>query len=199
MFLERLSKRYVNCYGEETLGSNLIKLTRDVEVIMIPDGIKTELKAGEEVILHQSLGGTYTVGTEGGYLVRISGDDADAIGKEPERLEWDVEPGDQDGLEKAVWKTLKTVFDPEIPVNIVDLGLVYEMKLKPADEHEFEVRIEMTLTAPGCGMGPVLQGDVEHRVKRIPGVARANVEVVFDPPWDRDMMSEEARLELGMY
>ena len=148
--------------------------------------------------LFQSLGGNFTVTTESGHMVRVSGEDADALGKEPPSL-GHMESGEAaEAVEKNCWEVMKTVFDPEIPVNIVDLGLVYLCQVTPLPEGGNAVQIVMTLTAPGCGMGPILQNDVEQGVKALPGVARANVEVVFDPPWSRDMMSEVAKLELGM-
>jgi len=181
-------------YGRES-----IVLQRDVSVVQIPDGTQSNLPKGHIVTLFQSLGGNYTVTTEYGHMVRIDGEDADALGKEPPFLSH-LETGDEaEAVEKNAWEVMKTVFDPEIPVNIVDLGLVYLCRVTPLPEGGNAVNIIMTLTAPGCGMGPVLQHDVEAGVKGLPGVARVNVEVVFDPPWSRDMMSEVAKLELGMF
>ncbi|QSA97621.1 putative Fe-S cluster assembly protein SufT [Methylococcus sp. EFPC2] len=180
-------------YGRES-----IVLQRDVNVVQIPDGSPTVLPQGHVVTLFQSLGGNFTVTTERGYMVRIAGADADAIGKEPPSLSH-LEPGeDAETVEKNAWEVMKTIFDPEIPVNIVDLGLVYHCKVKALPEGGHAVDVTMTLTAPGCGMGPILQHDVELAVKNLPGVAAVNVEVVFDPPWSRDMMSEIAKLQLGM-
>ena len=180
-------------YGRES-----IALRRDVDVVQIPDGTPALLPQGHIVTLFQSLGGNFTVTTESGHMVRVSGEDADALGKEPPSL-GHMESGEAaEAVEKNCWEVMKTVFDPEIPVNIVDLGLVYLCQVTPLPEGGNAVQIVMTLTAPGCGMGPILQNDVEQGVKALPGVARANVEVVFDPPWSRDMMSEVAKLELGM-
>ncbi len=180
-------------YGRES-----IVLQRDVNIVQIPDGTPSILPKGHIVTLFQSLGGNYTVTTERGYMVRISGEDADALGKEPSSLSH-LETGDAaEAVEMNAWEIMKTVFDPEIPVNIVDLGLVYLCRVNPLPEGGNAVDIIMTLTAPGCGMGPILQHDVEAGIKGLPGVARVNVEVVFDPPWSRDMMSEVAKLQLGM-
>jgi probable FeS assembly SUF system protein SufT len=180
-------------YGRES-----IVLQRDVNVVQIPEGTPGTLPAGHIVTLSQSLGGNFTVITEEGYMVRIAGQDADALGKEPPMLGNLVSGTDPETVERNVWEVLKTIYDPEIPVNIVDLGLVYHCKITPKGEGKNDVDIIMTLTAPGCGMGPVLQYDAEAAVKSLPGVDNVNVEVVFDPPWGRDMMSEVAKLQLGM-
>ena len=146
------------------------------------------------VTLTQALGGNYTV-VHNGNMVRVDGTDADALGFEPTRLEF-TPP--ENGLidESQIWEALHTVFDPEIPVDLVNLGLIYGVQL---DQDKQAVEIQMTLTAPGCGMGPVLVGDVEYRVGQVPNVKSVNVELVFDPPWQREMMSEEAQLETGMF
>lgn len=178
--------------------NNLVTISRDVVSIQIPDGNKVNLPKGTAVTIHQQLGGSYTVATELGYLVRISGQDADALGKEVEKLVLENSGTDPESVEKAVWEVLKTCFDPEIPINIVELGLVYECKVTANEAGRNDVAIKMTLTAPGCGMGPVLQSDVETKVKTLPSVDKANVEVVFDPAWDREMMSEAAKLQLGL-
>jgi probable FeS assembly SUF system protein SufT len=181
-------------YGRES-----IVLQRDVDVVQIPDGTPSLLPKGHVVTLFQSLGGNYTVTTERGHMVRIAGEDADALGKEPPSLNH-LETGDAaEAVEKNAWEVMKTVFDPEIPVNIVDLGLVYLCRVTSQPEGGNAVDIIMTLTAPGCGMGPILQHDVEAGIRGLPGVAKVNVEVVFDPPWSRDMMSEVAKLQLGMF
>jgi probable FeS assembly SUF system protein SufT len=156
---------------------------------------------GTQVRVTQSLGGTFTVVTERGYMVRIGAKDADAIGKEKvteseARMPTTVE-GPQD-IEKLVWDQLKTCYDPEIPVNIADLGLIYSCFITPLPEGGNGVEIKMTLTAPGCGMGESLKADVESKILCIPGIKAANVELVWDPPWDRSMISEAAKLELGM-
>ena len=174
-------------------------LTRNVNIVTIPDGTPDTLSKGETVILHQSLGNNYTVITGYGHMVRIAGADADALGMEPHELHTLVSETGPKAVEKNCWEVMKTVYDPEIPVNIVDLGLVYECKVTPIDEANNAVHIMMTLTAPGCGMGPVIQGDVEKCVRALPGVASVDVEVVLDPPWSREMMSEVAQLQLGLY
>lgn len=179
-------------------GSDDVTLKRDVNVITIPEGTTTTLPKDEVVTIYQSLGGNFTVMTERGQMLRIAGIDADALGREPEVLETLVEGSDAEAVEKNAWEIMKTIYDPEIPVNIVDLGLVYQCQVKPDQDAQNNVDIVMTLTAPGCGMGPVIQGDVEREVKNLPGVRSVNVEVVLDPPWSRDMMSEAAQLQLGM-
>lgn len=179
-------------------GSDDITLTRDVNVITIPDGTPSTLPKGQVVTIYQSLGGNFTIMTELGQMLRIAGIDADALGREPEMLETLVEGSDAEAVEKNAWEIMKTIYDPEIPVNIVDLGLVYQCTVTADQEAQNDVDIVMTLTAPGCGMGPVIQGDVEREVKNLPGVRNVQVEVVLDPPWSRDMMSEAAQLQLGM-
>ncbi len=186
-------------YGQ---GESIV-LQRDVEAIRVPDGAPVQLNKDEIVTIYQALGGSYTVLTEDGTMARISASDADALGKEPPSITGLKEGTDPETVKHNVWEVLKTIYDPEIPVNIVDLGLVYHVRVTPVAEGEGEaegnrVEIVMTLTAPGCGMGPVIQQDVEMAVRNLPGVKRVNVEVVFDPPWSRDMMSESARLQLGM-
>ena len=177
----------------------VITLTRDVNIVTIPDGNQSTLSKGEIVTLHQSLGSNYTVVTDYGHMVRISGNDADALGKEAHELHTLVSETNPEAVEKNCWEVMKTVYDPEIPVNIVDLGLVYECNVKPAkDGKNNDVHIIMTLTAPGCGMGPVIQGDVEKSVRALPGVASVEVEVVLDPPWSQGMMSEVAQVQLGL-
>ena len=149
----------------------------------------------------QSLGGTYTVMTSNGYLVRIAGADADALGKETavESLAGaSTTPAGPAGIEQLVWDQLRTCFDPEIPVNIVDLGLVYHCQATPVHEGGNRVEIKFTLTAPGCGMGDVLKADMERKIRQLPSVTDVDVEVVFEPPWDQEMMSEAAKLELGL-
>ncbi|MBI2900245.1 MAG: putative Fe-S cluster assembly protein SufT [Planctomycetes bacterium] len=178
----------------------LITLKRDVEAIQIPFGQRLTLPRGSEVSIHQVLGGNFTVQTDQGGLVRVDGKDADALGMEAEAAApapTAAEAPDLDRVVKAVWDRLKTCFDPEIPVDIVELGLVYECKVAP-EEGGFGVDVRMTLTAPGCGMGPILQADAEQKIRAIAGVGRVNVELVLDPPWDPGMMSEAARLQLGM-
>ena len=164
---------------------------------MVPQGDTRHAARWQHGYITQALGGSYTVFIEGN-LFRIAGKDADAIGKEPPPpLELPPNASD-DEVEKLVWQQLRTCFDPEIPINIVDLGLVYEVDLKHLDDGQREVDVKMTLTAPGCGMGDILVDDVRSKLEMIPTVAEADVELVFDPPWSRHMMSEAARLETGM-
>jgi probable FeS assembly SUF system protein SufT len=174
-------------------------LTRDVNVVTIPDGNHGTLTKDSEVIIHQALGTNYTVVTEHGHMVRVAGVDADALGKEPHKLCMLVSETDAKAVEKNCWEVMKTVYDPEIPVNIVDLGLVYHCRVTPVEDGKNNVHVMMTLTAPGCGMGPVLQNDVEKSIRALPGVESVNVEVVLDPPWGREMMSEVAQVQLGLF
>jgi len=175
-----------------------ISFSRNTEAIMIPSGEKVLVPKGAQATITQSLGGTYTLITDRGLMVRVSGVDVEAIGKTPVESA-DVKPEEltPEKLEEMVWEALKTCYDPEIPVNIVDLGLVYLCELEDAEGGK-NVKIKMTLTAPGCGMGPVLASDVKMRIENLPSVKNADVDVVFDPVWDRSMMSEAARLQLGM-
>jgi probable FeS assembly SUF system protein SufT len=170
--------------------------TRDVMASEIPAGTKFTIPAGSRVQITQSLGGSYTVMVPMGYLARIDGRDADAIGEKPEQKPT-AEATAEKPVEDLCWDQLRTCYDPEIPVNIVDLGLVYKCEVSPSDGGE-TVRVEFTLTAPGCGMGDFLRQDVQQKLLAIPGVTAASVEVVLDPPWDQSMMSDSARLQLGL-
>jgi probable FeS assembly SUF system protein SufT len=172
-------------------------LSRDVEVAAIPYGDRIPLAAGNTVYLTQSLGGSYTAITEMGYMVRIEGKDADAIGEQPQAAP-SAEELAQKPLRELAWDQLKTCYDPEIPVNIVDLGLVYECEVAPRPEGGHKLSVRFTLTAPGCGMGDYLRRDIEAKVKDLPGVAEADVQVVLEPVWDQSRMSEAARLQLGL-
>lgn len=172
-------------------------LSRDVEVAAIPYGDKITLTAGTTVYITQSLGGSYTAMTDHGYLVRIEGADADVIGEEPTKP-LSAEEVSGRSTEDMAWAQMKTVFDPEIPVNIVDLGLVYECAIEPLEDGKDKVKVRFTLTAPGCGMGDFLREDVRSKLLAVPGVGEADVEVVLDPPWDQSMMSDGARLQLGL-
>jgi len=177
--------------------SEPVRFERDCLVVLVPQGDEVTLPAGSIGYITQALGGSYTVFVEGN-LFRVAGRDADAIGKEPpEPLELPAGASDEE-VEKLVWKQLRTCFDPEIPINVVDLGLVYEANVRHRDDGQREVQVRMTLTAPGCGMGDILVDDVRSKLELIPTVAEADVELVFDPPWNRNMMSEAARLETGM-
>jgi probable FeS assembly SUF system protein SufT len=168
-------------------------IRRECRAVRIPEGTTALLSTGTRVRITQALGGSYTVATERGYLFRIGAEDADALGKTPGEILLETAG---DGLEDRVWAVMRTCYDPEIPINIVDLGLIYSCEI--LDEGR-RVEIKMTLTAPGCGMGPILAQEVKERVASLPGVGEVDVEVVFDPPWDQNMMSEAARLELGMF
>jgi probable FeS assembly SUF system protein SufT len=174
----------------------IIKLSRDCEVIEIPSGTRSILPAGTSVSIMQSLGGSYTIsGGQYGAMYRIDAHDADALGlAAPEQPATGAEQ--KPFGEQLVWDELKTVFDPEIPVNVVDLGLIYECTISDVDGgHKLDVK--MSMTAPGCGMGNVLKADVENKLKRLPEVKEVNVEIVFDPPWGPGRMSEAAKLQLG--
>lgn len=175
---------------------NAIELTRDCEAAMIPSGVKVLLKKGTRVVVSQALGGAYTVITDAGYLARIAGADADAIGQEPALAH--SRTTTEAPLEARVWNALRTVYDPEIPVDVVELGLVYGVDIRPV-EGGSDVVVRMTLTAPGCGIGDVLKDEVELLLRSIPGVQRAAVEWVWDPPWDLSRMSEAAKLQVGMF
>jgi len=172
---------------------------REARVIQIPDGTPLVLPAGTSVRIAQALGDTYTLVTPRGQMVRLDAKDADVIGKEapPASAEAEVEAG---SLEEQVWGQLRTCFDPEIPVNIVDLGLIYDCTVTDPDASgQRQAQVKMTLTAPGCGMGQVLADDVKRKLEGLPGIATADVEVVFDPPWNPNMMTEAAKLQLGMW
>jgi probable FeS assembly SUF system protein SufT len=174
-----------------------IVVQRDVKAIAIPAGVEVNLKLGSVGYITQALGGSFTVYIDGN-LFRIAGQEADAIGKSA-AVAPEVPPGaSEEDIKTIVLRQLKTCYDPEIPVNIVDLGLVYECDVSKNEDATRTVDIKMTLTAPGCGMGEVLVQDVRDKVEIVPTVARANVELVFDPPWNQTMMSEEARLQTGM-
>lgn len=177
----------------------LVTLNRDCEGIQIPFGIPRALKTGAQVCITQSLGGSYTVLTEDGYMIKIAEKDADALGKQVAQVEkTDPAKIDPQALEKMVWEQLRTCFDPEIPVNIADLGLIYSCKVLPLQEGGYRVEIKMTLTAPGCGMGESLKADVQGKLYRLPGIKQTQVELVWEPQWDRSMMSDAAKLQLGM-
>jgi probable FeS assembly SUF system protein SufT len=175
-----------------------VTLARDVEVIQIPDGLPAMLAQGSRVLITQELGGAFTVMTDYGAMFRVDERNADALGKEGVAVDH-AAPDDGKPLEERVWDQLRKCYDPEIPVNIVDLGLVYNCTVEelPAGGGS-KVQVKMTLTAPGCGMGPVLADDVKRRVEALAGVAETDIEIVFDPPWGPNMMTEAAKLELGM-
>jgi probable FeS assembly SUF system protein SufT len=175
-----------------------IALARDVQAAMIPVGSKVTLQKGEQAYLTQSLGGSYTVVVNGN-MFRIEGKDADALGIAPTAKPANSgAPVTQELLEKEIWNQLRGCYDPEIPVNIVDLGLIYDCHLAPLDSSAFRVDVKMTLTAPGCGMGPMLAQDVQNKLLGLEGVDDVAVELVWDPPWNQAMMTEAAKLQLGL-
>lgn len=175
-----------------------VVLKRDCKAVQIPSGVEIELKQGVEVIITQSLGGTFTVATSTG-LAQIAGRDADALGIDPaDTAAAAAETAPKEGtIEDRLWEQLKTCYDPEIPVNIVDLGLVYDCRLVD-DNGVRRAEVKMTLTAPGCGMGPVIASEAEHKLLALDGVDEAKVELVWDPPWSQTMISEAGRMKLGM-
>lgn len=201
--------------------SETIKLSREVKAILVPFGEEISLPAGTEVVVMQSLGGTYTV-MANYQMLRISNKDADALGKEIisfENLAQKYAPNRKLTIEEKVWLQLSTCYDPEIPVNIVDLGLIYSVEITPiatpkkrgrkkkiaTDENptaiqnqKYNVLVKMTLTAPGCGMGPIIANEAKQKIAALPEVNNVELEIVFDPPWDRSRMSENAKLELGL-
>jgi probable FeS assembly SUF system protein SufT len=178
-------------------GSEHTTIRREVQGIQIPDGTPITLEVDMPVRIAQSLGDTYTVVTPWGLMIRIDAKDADAIGKEP--VAATLEASD-DPLEEQLWSQLRTCYDPEIPVNIVDLGLIYSCNVTEGEgDSGARVQVTMTLTAPGCGMGQILADDVKSKAEALPGVATADVELVFDPPWNQNMMTEAAKLQLGMF
>lgn len=174
----------------------MIELKRECEVIEIPSGVPRVLSMGARVRISQFLGNAYTVVTDSGYMCRVHGKDADALGLTPPASAQPPAPTHAAFSEEMVWDQLKTVYDPEIPVNIVDLGLIYSCDITPL-ENGRNIEVKMSMTAPGCGMGNVLKADVENKLSRLPEVKRVNVQVVFDPPWHPGLMSEAAKLQLG--
>jgi probable FeS assembly SUF system protein SufT len=176
-------------------GREKTTVTRNVEAIQIPDGVTIMISEGTDVWITQKLGGSLTVMTERGAMFRIDQKNADAVGLDP--VATNSEALTSGELEDRVWSQMKKCFDPEIPVNIVDLGLVYDCRIEELETGSNAVQVKMTLTAPGCGMGPVLAEDVKTRIEDLPDVNSAEVEIVFDPPWTMNMMTEAARLQLG--
>jgi probable FeS assembly SUF system protein SufT len=172
------------------------RTTREIEAKEIPSGMRITIPEGTPLTLTQSLGGSFTVVTPYGYMARVEGKDADAIGEEPVALEAEAEAGK--GIADLCWDQLRTCYDPEIPVNIVDLGLVYKCEVTALPEGGNKVEVRFTLTAPGCGMGDVLREDIKGKLVAVPGVRDADVQVLFDPPWNMSMMSDAAKLQLGM-
>lgn len=184
-----------------TLKDLFISLTRDCQGVYIPSGMPADLKQGTKIVILHDLGNDYTIETEEGYWVRIDGQDADALGLELKSFD-EILPGfSQLAIEEQVQQVLRTCYDPEIPVNIMDLGLIYDTEVFPIDSPKdpaYRVEILMTLTAPGCGMGDVLKNDVQRKLKRIPSIQVVNVNLTFDPPWDMSRMSEAARIQLNL-
>jgi probable FeS assembly SUF system protein SufT len=173
-------------------------LSREIVVTQIPSGEKQTLPVGTRIQVHQTLGGSYTVQTDHG-LFRIDGKDGDALGEKA--ADHSVEAATlADGAPnpEAVWDQLRKVFDPEIPVNIVDLGLVYSMEVEKREDNAFKVNVAMTLTAPGCGMGPAIAEDAKGKILLVPGVSDADVRITWDPPWNQSMISEEGKMKLGL-
>ncbi|MGH8117732.1 MAG: putative Fe-S cluster assembly protein SufT [Rhodanobacteraceae bacterium] len=178
-------------------GRDDVTLQRDCAAVMVPQGDTVTLQAGQTGYVTQAVGGSFTIFVDGN-LFRVAGEDADAIGKDvPEPLHLSGDANDED-VETLAWKQLRTCFDPEIPVNVVDLGLVYGLELTHADDGRRNVHVKLTLTAPGCGMGDVLVDDARSKLALIPTIAAVEIELVFDPPWNYSMMSDEAKLETGM-
>ena len=173
-----------------------VAIERDVEASVVPSGTRVTLQKGETATLTQSLGGTFTVVVHGN-MFRIDGKDADAIGQEVQSTSVKKAESAED-LEKQVWEQMKTCYDPEIPVNIVDLGLIYDCHLEDLKDGGHKASVKMTHTAPGCGMGPTIQADVENKILCVETVNEVAVELVWEPQWTREMMTEAARLELGM-
>jgi len=173
-----------------------VKTSREIEAKEIPSGMRITIPEGTPLTLTQSLGGSFTVVTPYGYMARIEGKDAEAIGEEPVTLDADAAAGRS--ADELCWEQLKTCYDPEIPVNIVDLGLVYKCEVTDRAEGGKKAEVRFTLTAPGCGMGDVLRDDIQGKLLSVPGVQEADVQVLFDPPWNMSMMSDAAKLQLGM-
>ena len=172
-------------------------LSRNTSAVMVPSGDAIELKAGLSGFITQALGGSFTLYIEGN-LYRLAGENADAIGKQVLKPP-ELPPGaTEEDIRQLAWQQMRSCYDPEIPINIVELGLVYECEVRPREDGGRIVAVKMTLTAPGCGMGDVLVQDVKEKIEIIPTVAMAEVELVFDPPWNQSMMSEAARLQTGM-
>jgi probable FeS assembly SUF system protein SufT len=172
-------------------------IRRDVKAVMVPAGIEIELKSGQSGFITQALGGSFTLYMEGN-LFRLAGADADAIGKEVVKAPELPVNATEDDVLAAAWDQLRTCYDPEIPINVVDLGLIYECTVSTEGGSRV-ISVRLTLTAPGCGMGDVLVQDIRQKLEIIPTVAAANVELVFDPPWNQSMMTEAARLQTGMF
>jgi probable FeS assembly SUF system protein SufT len=176
-----------------------IQIRRDCQAVQIPQGTTVLLTAGTAAVVTQSLGGSYTLQVPSlGGLFRVSGQDADALGLQPAAPQTDAAAASGPVTDESVWSVLRHVYDPEIPVNIVDLGLVYDMRIEALPAGESRVEVRMTLTAPGCGMGQTIAMDARSRIESLPGVAEADVQLVWEPPWNPHMISAEGRAKLGM-
>ncbi len=178
-----------------------VTLIRDCEAVLIPSGERLRLSAGTQLRVTQSLGGSFTVLTDRGDMARIAGGDADALGiKSPlaPQATTSTTPDAPASIEKLVWDQLKTCFDPEIPVNIVELGLIYRCQVIPLPQGDSRVEVRFTLTAPGCGMGQVLLEDIRAKISSVQGVREVDVDLIWDPPWDQSRISHEAKIELGI-
>ena len=172
-------------------------IERDVNAVIIPAGEPVTLRTGTSGFITQALGGSFTVYVEGN-LFRVAGADADALGKEPVPPPAIPDNATNKDIETVIWAQLKTCYDPEIPVNIVDLGLIYRCDIESRPDGQRSVNVDMTLTAPGCGMGEILVQDAQEKIAVIPTIADVRVDLVFDPPWNQSMMSDEARLQTGL-
>jgi len=183
----------------DTMAYDQIEIRRDCDAVAIPQGTPVRIPAGTTAVITQSLGGSYTLQIPSmGGLFRVAGRDADALGREAETGDETLDAGGGPVSEEKIWAQLKNVYDPEIPVNIVDLGLVYDMRILPLESGASRVEVKMTLTAQGCGMGGPISMDAKHRIESLPGVEEADVQVVWDPPWNPHMISPEGRAKLGM-
>ena len=199
--IDELEEEEQRMTEKQIKSSGPIPLSRDCEALQVPSGRKVLLPVGTQVMITQSLGGSYTVMTEHGDMVCIAGKDSDAIGKGAEAAPRSAVSTAEKGLvdiEKWVWEQMKTCYDPEIPVNIVDLGLVYHCQVTPLPKGGNKVEVKFTLTTPSCGMGDWLKEDIERKILSLPGVEEVDIEVVFEPPWDQSMMSGAAKRELGI-
>lgn len=177
-----------------------IETFRDVKAVKIPSGETTILLKGTHVQITQEVGGSFTLLTHDGNMVRLEGTDADALGRSvPEEGKQEVHGLSKEEIEKVVLSKLKSCYDPEIPVNIIELGLVYVCRVNPLSEEEYDIDIKFTLTAPGCGMGDILKREIEEKMSKIKGVKTVQVEIVMEPPWDKSMMSQAAKLQLGIF
>lgn len=181
------------------MATEVVTTTRDCRAIDIPGGDERLIPAGSRLMITQKLGGTFTVMSDAGYLARIDGKDADALGLE-RPAEVASRPSADKSAEERIWDELKTVYDPEIPVNVVELGLIYRVEVSPALEDGLHnVYVQLTMTAPGCGMGDILRDEIERKIAALADVKQVDIEIVLDPPWDPSLMSESARLQLGIY